>query len=96
MKRRRRKSEAVPPANQGVGARPEARGGCGGLTGGDATEASRVNHSRGRARAGQAEARAAAALLANNPRCHLGPRRKQLAGDFNCRVLYGGFILRRL
>ena len=42
--RRRRRptraSERVP------GARAEARGGCGVLTGGDATEASRVNHSR--------------------------------------------------
>ena len=36
MARRRRKSEAVPPANQGVavGAHSEARGGCEGLTNG--------------------------------------------------------------
>ena len=55
MKRRRRKSEAAPPANQGVGARPEARGGCGGLTDDDATRRRRLElHPR--AASGRAEA----------------------------------------
>jgi len=41
-----RKSKAAAAANQGVGARAEARGGCGGLTGGDAAPSSCWNRPR--------------------------------------------------
>ena len=62
-----RKGEAAPPANQDVGARAAARGGCGGPTDGDGTAASCQNHPR----ATTPRARGAEGPI---PRCEVGPR----------------------